>query len=336
MTQGFPKENSAMEPSAVGSAIAVMETEAHGLKQLQAALAGPMEAPFLAAIDMVEAIRARNGRLIVAGIGKSGIIARKIAATLASTGTPSLFVHPSEASHGDLGMITDTDALLVLSNSGETTELADLIAYSKRFRVPLIAITSREGSTLARAADVALILPAHEEACPHGLAPTTSTTMQLALGDALAITLLQHRGFGPEQFKQFHPGGKLGAQMTFVHEVMHGEAELPLIGYGSKMSEALVVMTSKRFGCVGVVDEGGLLAGVITDGDLRRHMSPDLLTQSTDRIMTRQPVTIEPRALASSALARLNERKITSLFVVDEARPVGILHIHDLLRIGVK
>lgn len=327
---------SAKQQSLVGSAIAVMEAEAHGLLQLKSALMGPLKVPFSATIDTVEAIRVKNGRIIVAGIGKSGIIARKIAATLASTGTPALFVHPSEASHGDLGMITEGDALLVLSNSGETTELADLIAYAKRFRVPLIAITSRAGSTLARASDVALILPDHVEACPHGLAPTTSTTMQLALGDAIAIALLQHRGFGPDQFKQFHPGGKLGAQMTFVHEVMHGAVELPLIATGSQMSEALVVMTSKRFGCVGVVDEGGRLAGVITDGDLRRHMSPDLISRNTDMIMSRQPVTIEPGALASSALATLNERKITSLFVVDDARPVGILHIHDLLRIGVK
>jgi arabinose-5-phosphate isomerase len=335
MIEGSPLM-SANTQSLVGSAIAVMETEAHGLQQLKTALAGPLEAPFLAAIETIEALRAKNGRLIVAGIGKSGIIGRKIAATLASTGTPSLFVHPSEASHGDLGMITECDALLVLSNSGETTELADLIAYAKRFRVPLIAITSRAKSTLARAADVAMILPKHEEACPHGLAPTTSTTMQLALGDALAITLLQHRGFGPEQFKQFHPGGKLGAQMTFVHEVMHGGTELPLVPCGSKMSEALVEMTSKRFGCVGVVDDAGRLAGVITDGDLRRNMTADLVSQVTDQIMTRQPVTIEPKALASTALATLNERKITTLFVVENERPVGILHIHDLLRIGVK
>ncbi len=320
----------------VASAMSAIDTEARGLTQLKAALMGALEGPFLATIEAIERVYASGGRVIVSGIGKSGIIGRKIAATLASTGTPALFVHASEASHGDLGMITDQDGVIVLSNSGETPELADLVAYAKRRQVPLIAITGSEASTLARVADIVLALPRHEEACPHGLAPTTSTTMQAALGDAIAVTLLKNRGFGPQDFKALHPGGKLGAQLCFVHEIMHGRDELPLIGPDAIMSEALVEMTSKRFGCVGVVGNAGALVGVITDGDLRRHMAPDLLSRTTASVMTRNPVTIAPRALASTALAVLNERKITSLFVVEGTCPIGIVHIHDLLRVGVK
>ncbi|MGF7162065.1 arabinose-5-phosphate isomerase [Rhodoligotrophos appendicifer] len=327
--------NRSTDPLVIFATNAV-ETESRGLTALADALNTELEQPFLDAIDTIERIRRKGGRVIVSGIGKSGIIARKIASTLASTGTPALFVHASEASHGDLGMITEQDVLLVLSNSGETPELADLVAYVKRWRVPLIAITSRADSTIARSCDVGLVLPAHEEACPNGLAPTTSTTLQAALGDALAVTLLKNRGFSPEDFRALHPGGKLGAQLSFVHEVMHGDAELPLIDVDALMAEALVVMTSKRFGCVGVVRGDGTLAGVITDGDLRRNMSSDLISRTTGEVMTVKPVTIEPSALASTALAILNERQITTLFVVENAAPVGILHIHDLLRIGVK
>jgi len=320
----------------ITSAALAIEAEERGLAELKKALTGELERPFLQAIALIEDVCKGGGRIIVSGIGKSGIIARKIAATLASTGTPALHVHASEASHGDLGMITERDGLIILSNSGETPELADLVAYAKRWRVPLIAITGAAQSTLARAADAILVLPAHEEACPHGLAPTTSTTMQAALGDAIAVTLLRNRGFGPQDFKALHPGGKLGAQLCFVHEIMHSAEELPLIGIDALMADALVEMTSKRFGCVGVLDPDGCLAGVITDGDLRRHMSPELLQLTTAEVMTRHPITIEPSALASSALATLNERKITTLFVIEEARPIGIVHIHDLLRIGVK
>jgi arabinose-5-phosphate isomerase len=265
-------------------------------------------------------------------------VARKIAATLASTGAPALFVHPAEASHGDLGMIVPGDAVLALSNSGETAELADLVAHSRRFGIPLVAITARGGSTLAAAADVALLLPAAREACPLGLAPTTSTTMQMALGDALAVALLTRRGFGPAEFRQFHPGGKLGARLRRVREIMHGAEALPLGGPDTPMDAALVLMTGKRFGCLGVVDGQGRLCGIFTDGDLRRAMGPGLLSRRLGEVMNAHPRTIGPEMLAAEALHLMNapERPITALFVVDPARrPVGILHIHDLLRAGV-
>jgi arabinose-5-phosphate isomerase len=310
---------------------AVLTTEAAGLR----ALADALDASFTRAVALLAGAR---GRVVVSGMGKSGHIARKVAATLASTGTPALFVHPAEASHGDLGMVVAGDALLLLSYSGETAELADLIEHARRFGLPLVAITASPASTLAAAADVVLALPGAREACPLGLAPTTSTTMQLALGDALAVALLTRRGFGQADFRRFHPGGRLGARLKRVRELMHTGAAMPLATPAAPMDAALLVMTEKRFGCLGIVNEGGRLIGIVTDGDLRRAMGPDLLRRRVGEIMTPAPRTIGPEALAADALRLMNDgaRPITSLFVVDaEALPLGILHIHDLLRAGV-
>jgi arabinose-5-phosphate isomerase len=309
----------------------VLATEATGLR----ALAGALDDSFRRAIDL---LAAATGRVVVSGMGKSGHIGHKIAATLASTGTPALFVHPAEASHGDLGMIVAGDAVLALSNSGETAELADLIAHTRRFGLPLVGITGRSESALAQAADVALILPSAPEACPLGLAPTTSTAMQLALGDAIAVALLTRHGFGPADFGRFHPGGRLGARLRRVREVMHGSDALPLASPDTIMDAGLLVMTEKRFGCLGVVDAQGRLIGILTDGDLRRAMGPDLLRRRVGEIMTAAPRTIGPDALAAEALRMMNDvtRPITALFVVDsQRRPIGILHVHDLLRVGV-
>jgi len=301
------------------------------------ALAASLDDRFATAVSL---LAGATGRVVVSGMGKSGHVARKIAATLASTGTPALFVHPAEASHGDLGMIVAGDAVLALSNSGETPELADLVGHAKRFGLPLVGITGRPGSTLARAADVALVLPEAPEACPMGLAPTTSTTMQLALGDAIAVSLLTRRGFTAADFRVFHPGGKLGARLSRVRDLMHGADELPLAPAATPMEAAIVAMTARRFGCLGVQDEAGRLAGIITDGDLRRALEAGggsaLLARSAAEVMTRAPRTVRPETLAAEALHEMNARSITALFVVDEAqRPVGILHIHDLLRAGV-
>jgi len=272
------------------------------------------------------------GRVIVSGMGKSGHVARKIAATLASTGTPAHFVHPAEASHGDLGMLTKGDVLLVLSNSGETPELADIVAYSRRFSIPLIGVASRADSTLIRQSDVQLILPPAEEACDQGIVPTTSTTMTLALGDALAIALMEHRKFSPEHFKVFHPGGKLGARLSKVADLMH--EDMPLVPADAPMSDALLVISQKGFGVVGVTDNEGRLIGIITDGDLRRHMD-GLLDATAADVMTKAPHTIRPNDLAESAVAEMNQRKITCLFVQRDGPPCGILHIHDCLRAGL-
>jgi len=308
----------------------VLKTEADGLH----ALAGSLDAAFGRAVAI---LAAATGRVVVSGMGKSGHVGRKIAATLASTGTPAQFVHPGEASHGDLGMIVAGDAVLALSNSGETAELADLIAHTRRFGVKLAAIVGRPGSTLARAADVALVLPPAPEACPMGLTPTTSTTMQLALGDALAVALLEGRGFTQADFRVFHPGGRLGAQLTRVADLMHGPDELPIVPATANVGEAIAQMTARRFGCVGIVDGAGTLCGIITDGDLRRALGcADLPARPVAEIMTATPRTIAPDALAAEALREVNARAITALFVVDAARhPVGLLHIHDLLRAGV-
>ncbi len=289
-----------------------------------------------AAFDQaVRQLKSVGGRVIVTGIGKSGHVGQKIAATFASTGTPSFFVHPSEASHGDLGMITQSDVILALSWSGETVELKPIITYSRRFAVPLIAITSQANSALGQQADIVLQLPRVKEACPHGLAPTTSTTIQLAIGDSLAIALLDARGFTAHDFKIFHPGGSLGAQLKFVADVMHKGDRLPLIGSGAPMTEALVAMTEKSFGCVGITDPKGRLIGVVTDGDLRRHMGAKLLEATVDDIMSAKPKTIAPTLLASAALEIINSSRITALFVVEKQKPVGIVHVHDLLRVGV-
>jgi arabinose-5-phosphate isomerase len=316
----------------VAAALRTLETESEGMAALAAAMADGLGAPF---IDAVETVRAARGRVIVTGIGKSGHIARKIAATLASTGTPAFFVHAADASHGDLGMITSDDVMLALSWSGETEELKDLINYSRRFRIALIAVTGNAESTLGQAADIVLVLPPAREACPHNLAPTTSALMQLALGDALAIALLESRGFTAVDFGVFHPRGKLGAALKFVRDVMHPGEAVPLIARGAPMSEAIVEMSAKGFGCVAVIEKTGKLAGVITDGDLRRHMGADLLQAPVDAVMTAAPKTIRPDQLASEALQLLNASKITALIVVEAERPVGIVHFHDLLRAGV-
>ncbi|MFZ0020188.1 MAG: KpsF/GutQ family sugar-phosphate isomerase [Acetobacteraceae bacterium] len=309
----------------------VLHTEAAGLH----ALAAGLTASFGNAVDL---LARATGRVVVSGMGKSGLVARKIAATLASTGTPALFVHPAEASHGDLGMIVQGDALIALSNSGETAELADLVAHSRRFGVPLVAITARASSTLAAAADVALTLPIAAEACPMGLAPTTSTTMQMALGDAVAVALLTRRGFTAADFHQIHPGGRLGTRLRRVRDLMHPGDAMPLAPPELPMDRALLLITEKRFGCLGVVNASGRLVGIVTDGDLRRAMGPDLLSRKVASVMTPAPRTIAPDALAGEALHTMNanERPITALFVVDAtSRPLGILHIHDLLRAGV-
>ncbi len=308
----------------------VLAAEAAGLR----ALAASLDHRFATA---VERLAACTGRVVVSGMGKSGHVGRKIASTLASTGTPALFVHPGEASHGDLGMIVPGDAVLALSNSGETAELADLVAHARRFGLPLVAITRQADSALARAADVLLVLPAAAEACPMGLAPTTSTTMQLALGDALAVALLTRRGFTATDFSQFHPGGKLGAQLRRVSDLMHRGDAIPLADAALPMSQALLVMTGKGFGCLGAVDATGRLAGVLTDGDLRRSMGPDLLDRRVQDVMNRTPRTIGPEALAADALRLMGgPRPVTSLFVLDgDGRPLGLLHVHDLLRAGV-
>jgi len=315
----------------LAAAGAVLAVEADGLRALAAAL----DENFPRAVALLLGI---SGRVVVSGMGKSGHVARKIAATLASTGTPSFFVHPGEASHGDLGMIVEGDAVLALSNSGETAELADLVAHMRRFALPLIAITARAGSALAAAADVVLLLPPAAEACPMGLTPTTSTTMQMALGDALAVALLKRRGFTASDFRQFHPGGRLGAGLRRVRELMHAGEALPLVPPELPMGQALLVMTEKSFGCLGVVGPGGRLAGIITDGDLRRAMGPDLLSRRAGEVMTRKPRTIGPDALAAEALHEMNAglRPITTLFVVnDENEVLGLVHVHDLLRAGV-
>ncbi|NOT73143.1 MAG: KpsF/GutQ family sugar-phosphate isomerase [Hyphomicrobium sp.] len=318
--------------AAVVSAVRTLTLESDGLAQLADGLKGPLAAPFA---DAVQRLHNVSGRVIVTGIGKSGHVGQKIAATFASTGTPAFFVHPSEASHGDLGMVTRNDLILALSWSGETVELKPIITYSRRFAVPLVAITSRADSALGQNSDVVLLLPRAKEACPHGLAPTTSTTMQLALGDALAIALLEARGFTAHDFKIFHPGGSLGANLKYVSDVMHKGDRLPLALRGVTMSEALVTMTEKSLGCLGIVDGGGRLLGVITDGDLRRHMGAGLLQATVDQIMTLKPKTISPAMLASAALELINSSRITALFVVDKGKPVGVIHVHDLLRLGV-
>ena len=319
-------------PSSSGLAIArdVLATEAAALN----ALADSLGDKFLTAIDTLLAV---TGRVVVTGMGKSGHVARKIAATLASTGTPALFVHPAEAAHGDLGMVVRGDAVIALSNSGEAQELAAIVGHAHRIGLPLIGITSVAESTLGQAADIPLLLPAAPEAGPIGLAPTTSTTMQMALGDALAVTLLARRGFTAKDFRDIHPGGKLGARLKRVRELMHQGDELPLVPPGTTMDKALITMTAKRFGLLGVVDEGRKLLGVVTDGDLRRAMSPTLLSRPVEEIMNRSPKSIAPEALAEDALREMNapSRPVTALFVVDDASMVrGILHIHDLLRAG--
>jgi arabinose-5-phosphate isomerase len=295
------------------------------------AMADDLPDGFAAAVRLV---LATAGRVVVSGMGKSGHVARKIAATLASTGTPALFVHPAEASHGDLGMVTPGDCCILLSNSGETAELRDLIAHCARFAIPLVALSRVAGSTLMRAAQVPLLLPDAPEACGFGMAPTTSTTLQLALGDALALAVMEARRFRPDQFRSYHPGGKLGAQLSEVHQIMHRGDLVPLVPRGQAMAEVILTMTAKGFGIAGLVDEAGLLVGVISDGDLRRNME-GLMGRTAAQVANRAPVTVAPEMLAAEALRVMNQRKIGALFVVEQGRPVGVLHVHDLLRAGV-
>ena len=329
-----------MSPTAAAAALDVIEhddlaaarrvvgQESRALARLAEALTGNF-------VHATESLATTQGRIVLSGMGKSGHIANKIAATFASTGAPSLFVHPAEASHGDLGMITEADTLLMLSNSGETPELADLVNYATRFHIPLVAIVGRAPSTLADAASVALVLPDEPEAGTLGLAPTTSTIMMLALGDALAVALLERKGLTAEDFKLYHPGGKLGRRLVRVADIMHAGENLPLVPADASMAEALIVMTAKRLGCVGATDARGALAGIVTDGDLRRHMEAGLLQRPVSDIMTGDPVTIHAGALGAEAVHLMNERQITSLFVVEARRPVGVVHIHDCLRAGL-
>ena len=316
----------------IASAVRTLEAEAGGINALTAAIHDGLGEAFTAAIDL---IRGASGRVIVTGMGKSGHVGRKVAATLASTGTPAFFVHPSEASHGDLGMITPDDVIMALSWSGETAELKDLTDYSRRFKIGLVAVTAFPESTLAQAADVVLALPQAREACPHNLAPTTSTLMQQALGDALAIALLESRGFTALKFAELHPGGRLGAMLKFVHDIMRSGEAMPLVALGTRMADALVEMTAKSLGCVVITGPDGRLLGIITDGDLRRHMSANLLDLLVEEIMTRGPITVSPDQLASEALELLNSLKKTQLVVIEDGRPVGVVHVHDLLRAGV-
>jgi arabinose-5-phosphate isomerase len=306
----------------------VLEAESKALS----VLADQLGESFIKAVRILVACK---GRAVISGMGKSGHVARKIAATLASTGTPALFVHPGEASHGDLGMIVPEDVVIALSNSGETAELTDIVAYTRRFSIPLIAITSRAQSALGGAADATLLLPAEPEVCPMGLAPTTSTTMMLALGDALAVSVLECKGFTAEDFRNFHPGGKLGKILLRVAEIMHAGDELPVVKETDIMSHVLVVMTEKRFGCAGIVDSSGKLVGIVTDGDLRRNMNDGLLQKTAAQIMTKAPMVIAPSMLAAEAIKILNDSKRNQLFVVENSKPVGILHIHDLLHAGI-
>jgi len=318
--------------AAIASALRTLATEQAGLAALAAALEDNLAERFARAVELVSGLR---GRVIVTGVGKSGHIGAKIAATLASTGTPAFFVHPAEANHGDLGMIARDDAIIAMSWSGESAELKSIVAYSRRFSIPLIAVTSGDNSALAREADVVLALPKVPEACPHGLAPTTSALLQLVVGDALAVALLEAREFTPDQFRTFHPGGQLGASLMKVREIMHRDDSLPLAPAGSALRDAIVTLSRKRFGCVCIVDESGRLAGIITDGDLARNLDRNLGSLSVDDIMTRTPKTIDPDMLAGEAIAVLDENRISALVVVEDDKPVGIVHFHDLLRIGV-
>jgi arabinose-5-phosphate isomerase len=321
------------DSDAARSAIRTLKAEKSGLADLEKALGNGLARPFE---ETVQRIVTLPGRVVVTGIGKSGHVGTKIAATFASTGTPSFFVHPVEANHGDLGMITTRDAIIALSWSGETSELRGIVAYSRRFSIPLIALTSGENSTLAREADIVLCLPKSQEACPHGLAPTTSSIMQLAMGDALAVALLEARGFTAVDFKTFHPGGKLGATLAHVGDVMHGDESLPLVALGTPVPEAVMTLSHKRFGCVGVVGEDGVLAGIVTDGDIARRLDKNLVEMKVEEIMTKNPKTVRKNTLATSAMGLLNLYNISALMVTDEDnRPVGIVHFHDLLRIGV-
>jgi arabinose-5-phosphate isomerase len=332
MASQQPLMSASSTDAAVQSALRTLEVGSGGIAAIVAALQGTLGTAFAATVEL---IRQAKGRVIVTGLGKSGHVARKIAATLASTGTPAFFVHAAEASHGDLGMITSDDVIIALSWSGEQPEMKNLVNYSARFAIPMIALTSNAESSLGQAARIVLELPKVREACPHNLAPTTSTLMQAAIGDALAIALLESRGFTALEFAKFHPGGKLGAMLKHTSDLMHTGEELPLKPVGTQMAEALVEMSAKGFGCVAITDARGHLAGIITDGDLRRQMRPDLTELKVEDVMTRNPKVVDRGSLASEALELLNSVKITTLIVTEANKPVGIIHLHDLLRAGV-
>lgn len=334
MASQHPLMSSASDTAsaAVQSALRTLEVGSQGIGAITTALQGALGNAFTAAVAL---IRKARGRVIVTGLGKSGHIARKVAATLASTGTPAFFVHAAEAGHGDLGMITPDDVILALSWSGEQPEMKNLVNYSARFAIPMIALTSNADSSLGQAARIVLELPKVREACPHNLAPTTSTLMQAAMGDALAIALLESRGFTALEFAKFHPGGKLGAMLKHTSDLMHTGDAVPVKPVGTLMSEALGEMSAKGFGCVAIVDARGQIAGIITDGDLRRKMRPDLMTLRVEDIMTKSPRVIDRGSLASEALEILNSVKITTLIVTEAGKPVGIIHLHDLLRAGL-
>ncbi|MDR6816998.1 arabinose-5-phosphate isomerase [Neorhizobium sp. 2083] len=322
-----------VENDVVDSALRTISFGKQGLNALELALQNGLGDAFRKAAELIGNI---EGRVVVTGVGKSGHIGRKIAASLASTGTPAFFVHPVEANHGDLGMIAPSDVVLALSWGGETAELQGIVSFTRRFSIPLIAMTSGAVSTLAREADIVLLLPKEQEACPHGLAPTTSTLMQLAMGDALAVAMLEARGFSATDFRVYHPGGKLGAMLSHVSDLMHTGERIPLVKTGVLMPEAIQELSRKRFGCVGVLDDDGCLCGVITDGDISRHLDLDLRQARVEDVMTRNPKTVDKETLATKAMAILNKHSIGALLVVDaERKPVGIVHFHDLLRVGV-
>ena len=321
------------EAAVIESALRTISVERQGLEALEQALQNGLSEPFRQAVDLILGLK---GRVIVSGVGKSGHIGAKLAASLASTGTPASFVHAAEASHGDLGMISRDDAVIAVSWSGETAELQSIVGYCRRFSIPLLALTAGEASTLAREASIVLLLPKAQEACPHGLAPTTSTLLQLALGDALAVALLEARGFTALDFRVFHPGGKLGAMLRHIGDIMQTGSLVPLVKKGTPVPTAVMTLSEMRFGCVGVVDEDGCLCGVVTDGDLARGLNLNLGAMIVDDIMTRDPKTVKERTLATSAMALLNQHNISALIVVDDERhPIGIVHFHDLLRVGV-
>jgi arabinose-5-phosphate isomerase len=317
--------------AAIESALRTVATEQAGIAALAAAFDNGLAAPFAQAVELLSAI---GGRVIVTGLGKSGHIGTKIAATLASTGTPAFFVHPSEANHGDLGMIASDDAIIALSWSGESAELKGIVSYARRFKIPVIAVTAGENSALAKLATVVLQLPRAREACPHQLAPTTSTMMQLVIGDALAVALLEARGFTADHFRTYHPGGQLGANLTHVGEIMHSGDEMPLVPLGTGLPEAAMILAKKRFGCVCVVDKGGRLTGIVTDGDLARNLHRNTADLVVDDLMTRTPKTVTRDTLAGTAMGLLNDHHISALIVVDADMPVGVVHFHDLLKIG--
>ena len=322
-----------IENGAIESAMRTIETERRGLEALERALASGLAGPFSRAVEIIGDI---SGRVVITGVGKSGHIGNKLAASLASTGTPSFFVHPVEANHGDLGMITQDDVIIAISWGGESAEMRGIISYSRRFSIPMIAITAGETSTLARESDVVLLLPKEQEACPHGLAPTTSTMLQLAIGDALTVALLEARGFTAEDFRTFHPGGKLGASLSHVADIMHKGDRVPLVKLGTGMPEAAMMLSKMRFGCVGVIDEKGCLCGIVPDGDIARNLGASLAEKLVDEVMTPNPKTVKETTLATSAMAVLNRHNISALMVIDEGRrPIGVVHFHDLLRIGV-